>query len=78
MRIIPDGITPGKVMTGICAGVAYYVTSDIVEITDAEWDEIAKDYDDGWIGSDEGGYVAYVPFSQYLRELIELKQAVTK
>jgi hypothetical protein len=77
MRIIPDDV---KIETRPSSHSSqYYVDSynksDTIEITDAEWDEIYEHYDDLLNNRLAGqNYMkdGFVPFSQYLRELISL------
>lgn len=75
IRILTDNSTPKTL--NVIRGSCLYYDSNIVEITDAELDRIAYDYRNlvKAFLNEEGEFKR---FSQYLRELIELKQAVTK
>jgi hypothetical protein len=50
------------------AGHAGWLTKNTIEISDAEWDEIVS----AWIKYATSMPKDFKPFSQYLRELIEL------
>jgi hypothetical protein len=67
MRIIPEGIKPhDENIVGI-GDYPHFDVDDTIEITDAEWDAIFKEFGH-WFYKHQDG----TP-SQYLRELISLQ-----
>ena len=73
MRMIPDGKFTWQ-FSGNVHG-EFYKKGDTIEITNGEWDEIGKDYVDNYeYGLFEEGYAVWRGLSQYLRDLISLRE----
>lgn len=70
MRIIVDDTLKGQNENGEPIRFTMFHIKDTIEITDAEWDEIGHNYIEFSLNRTQ----PYKPFSQYLRELLELKQ----
>jgi hypothetical protein len=76
MRIIPGDIEPHTHEIVGIGEVAHFDAADTIEITDAEWDGIynafrSQGYDPA---TNTWGAPLVQSFSQYLKELIQLKE----